>query len=193
MRDRIIDFRRVPASELKPSPTNWRVHPEVQQSALTAMLHRIGIIDAVIARQLPDGGLELVDGHLRADLLELEQVPTIIVDLDAEEAGEALLTLDPLAAMADINSAVLRDLVDGLADDFPLSEYMLMPEVFPPTTEWPKLLSPDAIKLTNMTFGFNDEQLAVVTEALEAAQAETNAKTAALTLICRQWLEARKT
>ena len=63
IRDRIVDFRRVPASSLIPNPSNWRTHPEEQRAALAGVLESVGIVDAVIARETPNG-LELIDGHL---------------------------------------------------------------------------------------------------------------------------------
>ena len=74
MRDRITDLRRVPARELRANPANWRSHPPEQRTALTGMLDRIGVIGAVIARETADG-LELIDGHLRADIAGDETLP----------------------------------------------------------------------------------------------------------------------
>ena len=64
MRDRVKELRRVPASELRANPKNWRCHPPSQEAALRGVLEDIGFADAVIARETPDG-LELIDGHLR--------------------------------------------------------------------------------------------------------------------------------
>lgn len=88
IRDRIIDFRRVKASELKPSPKNWRSHPKAQQDALKGILAEVGYVDALMARQLPDGSLELVDGHLRAETTPDNEVPVLIVDLTEAEAAK---------------------------------------------------------------------------------------------------------
>src|SRR5437879_5041884 len=67
IRDRIKELRRVRARDLVPNPKNWRVHPKVQRRALRALLTEVGYADALIARELPDGRLQLIDGHLRAD------------------------------------------------------------------------------------------------------------------------------
>src|SRR5437879_2420739 len=66
IRDRIEELRRVRARDLRPNPRNWRVHPKPQVDALRSLLSEIGYADALIARELPDGSLELIDGHLRA-------------------------------------------------------------------------------------------------------------------------------
>ena len=77
------------------------------------MLERIGYVDAVIARETPDG-LMLIDGHLRADLVPDAEIPVLVVDLDEAEAGEVLATLDPLVAMAETDTEALHKLVEEL-------------------------------------------------------------------------------
>ena len=67
IRDRIIELRRVRASELRPHPRNWRQHPPRQRDALRGVLAEVGYADALLARELPDGTLMLIDGHLRAE------------------------------------------------------------------------------------------------------------------------------
>ncbi len=67
IRDRIRELRRVRASELRPNPRNWRTHPQTQRDALCGVLAEIGYADALLARELTDGSLELIDGHLRGN------------------------------------------------------------------------------------------------------------------------------
>lgn len=113
IRDRVKELRRVRARDLRPSPKNWRTHPESQRNALRGLLAEIGYADALLARELPDGSLELIDGHLRAETTPDETVPVLIVDVDEAEAAKLLATLDPLAAMAEASAtaldALLRD------------------------------------------------------------------------------------
>jgi DNA modification methylase len=120
IRDRIRELRRVPASELRPNPKNWRTHPEAQANALRGLLSEIGIADAVLARELADGSLMLVDGHLRAETLGDETVPVLVLDVDEAEADKVLATLDPLAAMAEADKAkldaILREVDTGSPD-----------------------------------------------------------------------------
>ena len=113
MKDRITGLRRVPAAELRENPKNWRTHPPEQRTALAAALDSIGLVDAVIARDTPDG-LELVDGHLRADLAGDADIPVLVVDLDDSEAAAALATLDPIAAMAAADTPALRRLLEDV-------------------------------------------------------------------------------
>jgi hypothetical protein len=114
IRDRIKELRRVPASQLRPNPKNWRTHPQEQADALRGILAEIGIANAVLARELPDGSLMLIDGHLRAETLGAETVPVLILDIDEAEADKLLLTLDPLALLAEQNDKKLRELADSV-------------------------------------------------------------------------------
>src|ERR1700730_11813575 len=100
IRDRIRELRRVKASDLIPNPKNWRRHPKAQAHALRGILAEVGYADALLARELPDGRLQLVNGHLRAETTPGAMVPVLVLDVTEEEADKILLTLDPLAAMA---------------------------------------------------------------------------------------------
>jgi DNA modification methylase len=116
-RDRIKSLRRVRAGDLRQNPDNWRTHPESQREALRGVLEEVGLVDACIARELPDGTLELLDGHLRADMDPDQKIPVLIVELDDAEAKKVLATLDPLAAMAEADAvkldALLREIDTG--------------------------------------------------------------------------------
>ena len=101
LKDRIKEFRRVPAGELQPDPKNWRTHPKAQQDALRGVLAEIGIAGAVLARETPEGGLMLIDGHLRTDVMHDQEIPCLVLDVTEEEAAVLLATIDPLAAMAE--------------------------------------------------------------------------------------------
>jgi len=114
IRDRIKELRRVKASDLRPNPKNWRTHPQAQQDALRGVLAEVGYADALLARELPDGGLMLVDGHLRAETTPDMEVPVLILDVTEAEADKILATLDPLASLAEANTEALRELLDGI-------------------------------------------------------------------------------
>lgn len=111
IRDRIKEFRRVKASQLRPHPKNWRTHPQAQQDALRGVLAEIGYAGALLARELPDGSLELIDGHLRAETTPDLDVPVLVLDLDEHEAEKLLALHDPLSGMAESNDEVLADLL----------------------------------------------------------------------------------
>jgi rubrerythrin len=114
IKDRIKGLRRVKASELRPHAKNWRMHPPAQQEALRGILAEVGYVDALIARELKDGSLELIDGHLRAEMTPDTKVPVLVVDLSDKEAEKVLATLDPLAAMAERDQAKLDELLGDI-------------------------------------------------------------------------------
>jgi hypothetical protein len=101
IRDRILELRRVPARELRPNPRNWRTHPEAQREALRGLLAEVGYAGALLARELEDGSLQLIDGHLRAETTPDAVVPVLVLDVTAAEADKILLTHDSVAAMAE--------------------------------------------------------------------------------------------
>ena len=100
IRDRIKELRRVPANQLKPNPKNWRVHTEEQGNALRSLLAQVGFAGAVLARELSDKSLMLIDGHLRAETSGTEKVPVLILDVNETEADLILATFDPVGSMA---------------------------------------------------------------------------------------------
>jgi len=91
----------VPASELRANPKNWRVHPAKQRDALAGLLAEVGYAGALLARELADGTLELIDGHLRAETTPDTAVPVLVLDVTAEEADKLLALVDPVAALAE--------------------------------------------------------------------------------------------
>ena len=114
IRDRIKSFRRVPAKDLLPNPRNWRTHPKAQREALRGILAEVGFADACLARELPDGTLRLVDGHLRVEESPDAKIPTLILKLTDAEEAKLLAVLDPLAAMAETDADALGALAAGL-------------------------------------------------------------------------------
>ena len=111
IRNRVRELRTVKAAELTPNPRNWRTHPKAQQDALKGILAEVGYADALLARELEDGSLMLVDGHLRAETTPEQEVPVLVLDIDEAEADKLLLSLDPLAALAETNAQALDTLL----------------------------------------------------------------------------------
>src|SRR5690349_12965477 len=111
IRDRIKELRRVRAADLRPNPRNWRLHPPAQQEALRGLLAEVGYAGALLARELDDGTLMLIDGHLRAETTPDSLVPVLVLDVDEQEADKILLTHDPIAAMATVSSENLESLL----------------------------------------------------------------------------------
>jgi DNA modification methylase len=117
IRDRIKELRRVKASELIPNPKNWRTHPVAQQDALKGILAEVGFAGAVLARELDDGSLMLIDGHMRAETTNDQEIPVLVLDVDEAESDKLLATFDPIAAMAESDpqslDALLRNVDTG--------------------------------------------------------------------------------
>src|SRR5436305_9584498 len=113
IRNRIKEHRRVRAGDLVPHEWNFRVHPELQRDALRALYARVGFARSLLAYQLPDGRLKLIDGHLRRDLDPDMEVDVEVLDVTDEEARKLLLSIDPLAQLADHDQSAL-DRLRGL-------------------------------------------------------------------------------
>jgi hypothetical protein len=178
IRDRIKELRRVPASQLQPNPKNWRKHPEAQANALRGVLAEVGIASAVLARETPEGGLMLIDGHLRTETLHNAEIPVLVLDVSEEEADKILATFDPLGAMAESDADALRalleevetgsqelaDMLTALAEDagvFNAAEAMA-----------PDLADGDREPFQQMTFTLHDSQVEILKRAMEKAKAE---------------------
>jgi hypothetical protein len=100
IRNRIKGHRRVRAGDLVPHEWNFRLHPEAQRAALQALYQEVGFARSLLAYELPDGRLKLIDGHLRRDLDPDMEVDVEILDVTDDEARALLLSIDPLAALA---------------------------------------------------------------------------------------------
>jgi len=125
IRDRIKDLRRVRATELRPNPRNWRLHPTAQQDALRGLLAEVGYAGALLARELDDGTLMLIDGHLRAETTPDAVVPVLVLDVDEREADKILLTHDPLASMATVSDEHLQELLAAVQTESAAVQRML--------------------------------------------------------------------
>lgn len=118
LRDRIIDFRRVDPSLIRPNPKNWRLHPERQRNALRGLLAEVGIVGAVLLRELGDGTYILVDGHLRAEELS-QPVPALILDITEAEEAEVLATYDVVGDLAETDHEALNALLASFESENP--------------------------------------------------------------------------
>ena len=113
IRNRIKGHRRVRAGDLVPHELNFRLHPDLQRSALQSLYQEVGFARSLLAYELPDGRLKLIDGHLRRDLDPDMEVDVEVLDVSDAEARTLLLSIDPLAALAGTNTetyARLREL-----------------------------------------------------------------------------------
>ena len=110
VRNRIIRHVRIRAGELVPHELNPRRHPVAQREALAALYTEVGFARSLLAFALPDGRLKLIDGHLRQQLDPDMEVDVEVLDVNEDEARKLLLSLDPLAALAENDSATLDQL-----------------------------------------------------------------------------------
>jgi hypothetical protein len=99
IRNRIKGHRRVRAADLLPHEWNYRLHPDHQRDALAALYRKIGFARSLLAYELPDGRLKLIDGHLRRDMDPDMEVEVEILDVTESEARELLLSIDPLVQL----------------------------------------------------------------------------------------------
>lgn len=111
-RNRVKELRTVKASDLVVDEENWRTHPVKQERAMRSVLSDIGYADALLVRELEDGSLKLIDGHLRQSLTPDQDVPVLILDVDEEEARTLLLTFDPLTGFAEGDKDKLKSIID---------------------------------------------------------------------------------
>jgi hypothetical protein len=109
-RNRIVRHARVRAGELIPHELNARTHPPAQREALAALYREVGFARSLLAYELPDGRLKLIDGHLRRDMSPDMEVDVEVLDVSDEEARKLLLSIDPLAMLAEHDVGRLEEL-----------------------------------------------------------------------------------
>jgi len=115
LKNRIKEHRKVRLGDLLPHEANVRLHSPEQRRILMQLYQEIGFARSVLAYELPDGRLKLIDGHLRAAVTPDEVVDVEILDVTDEEARKLLLSIDPLAQLADYDAdalASLREVVE---------------------------------------------------------------------------------
>lgn len=112
IRNRIKTHRKVRAGDLVPHEWNFRQHPEHQKTALAAIYEEVGFARSLLAYELPDGRLKLIDGHLRRDFDPNQEVDVEILDVTDDEARKLLLTIDPLASLAEPQDQIRQRLME---------------------------------------------------------------------------------
>ena len=125
IRDRVKELRRVRVGDLKENSGNWRRHPKTQIDALAGVIAEVGFAGALIAYEDDDGGLTLIDGHMRAGVSADQELPVVVLDVNEDEAKKLLAVNAMLEALANGERMPLPPL--GERTD-PLSEWDGMPE-----------------------------------------------------------------
>jgi hypothetical protein len=118
MKNRIKAHRTVRVRDLVPHELNPRLHSQEQREALEALLGEIGFARSLLVYELPDGRLKLIDGHLRQGTLDPDEEITVeVLDVSDDEARKLLLSIDPLARMAEYDDRALAALRQTVASD----------------------------------------------------------------------------
>jgi hypothetical protein len=118
IKDRIIEFKRIPVSELQDNKGNWRVHPDMQKETIRGILKEVGITGAALVyySERNSGKVTLIDGHLRREIGEDEsplfELPCLITDLNDEEADFLLALYDPVGDMATMDKGTMGNLIE---------------------------------------------------------------------------------
>jgi hypothetical protein len=122
---KIVGNADVPPGELVAHDRNFRLHPDAQKAALAGIIEDIGFIKSVIVNQRTG---RIIDGHLRVHLAMesgQETIPVEYVDLTEAEELEALATLDPLTALAEVDAAQLDALLRDVQAEHEAVQNML--------------------------------------------------------------------
>ncbi len=124
-RNAIARTAHVPPGDLTPHPLNWRLHPVFQQQVLAGVLGDVGWVDDILVNEVTG---HILDGHLRVELAitqGLETVPVSYVHLTEAEELQVLAILDPIAAMAAVDTVKRNALLEGLTSDEPTVQALL--------------------------------------------------------------------
>jgi hypothetical protein len=108
---------------LESNPENWRRHPEAQTKAISAALKEVGWAGALLWNERTK---RLIDGHARKEVTAPGvKVPVLIGSWSEEQERVILASLDPLAGMAEADSAALDALLAKVEVDDPDLKAML--------------------------------------------------------------------
>lgn len=101
------------ARDLGENPSNWRLHPKEQMSALDTAIGEVGWAGALLFNEQTN---RLLDGHARRKLFAEKggMVPVLIGSWDEETEKKILATLDPLGDMAATDQGMLENLLTAI-------------------------------------------------------------------------------
>ncbi|MBN1461397.1 MAG: DNA modification methylase [Armatimonadetes bacterium] len=121
----VVAYDVLPPDQLLAHPGNFRRHPAAQREALRGSLNELGVIAPVLVNRLTG---HLLDGHARVEeylSAGVEKIPVAYVEVPAEKEPLALLSLDPIAAMAEADEQALDALLREVSTDEAGLEQML--------------------------------------------------------------------
>jgi hypothetical protein len=116
--DKFVKHEVVPADQLLANPNNFRIHSKAQQAALEGSLDDLQWIGAVKVNMQTGN---IFDGHLRVTLAlrkgERVGVPVDYYDLTPEQEAQALLSIDPISAMATTDRENMSALMEMITSE----------------------------------------------------------------------------
>ena len=113
LRTRITGMQFLKGTDLQDHTGNFRTHPQHQREALGGVLREVGIAGALLVYQSErQGGLTVIDGHLRKGDYPGQEWPCLMTDLDDAEADYMLLMHDELGRQAEREKAAVQALME---------------------------------------------------------------------------------
>lgn len=106
--NRVVAYKRLRIGDLAANPQNWRLHPDAQRAAITGLLDEVGQVFPVLYNRRTG---RLIDGHLRRELDPDAEWDVAIVDLDENEERLVLASIDPITAMAEMDTGAFAALM----------------------------------------------------------------------------------
>lgn len=208
-RNRIVGTGEESPDQLLANPLNFRIHSGAQQQALTGSLDTLGWVQTVLVNKNTG---HVIDGHLRVALaLRTNQplVPVTYVELTEEEEAQALLSLDPIAAMAATDKNKMDELLRAVqTDDENVMKFLedlaeregvigISPDKWSDAMD--ALPDEDKAPFQQMTFTLHDSQAEKVKMAVKLAldvgvfdgSPNENSNGNALAFICEAFIDGR--
>lgn len=155
IKDRVKKLIRVKASDIKENPFNFRLHNDKQKEAIRGILSEVGVAGAVIAREMEDGTLILIDGHLRRKEFGDQKIPVLVLDVTEDEANLLLASFDPIGSLGVVDKEAFGKLAKKL--DTPDNEALA--NLWSELGAGSKELDPKNLKIENLEDIDDDESL----------------------------------
>jgi DNA modification methylase len=125
--ERIIRVERRRVGDVLQNSTNPKLHGQLQNERLTAVLDKFGKAGVLLTYRGADGRERLFDGHARQGLNDNEMWFIAETDLNEHEVRELVLLYDPLAGLSDWREELVIETVQDLKisqDDDVLAEML---------------------------------------------------------------------
>ena len=100
--------------DLAENPFNWKKHPAQNLGTIRDVLDEVGWAGALLFNETTN---RLIDGHARKKVAKDSKVPVLIGNWTPEQEAKILLTLDPLASLAETDGAKVKELLARVNTD----------------------------------------------------------------------------